>query len=75
MTACQPMGHTPDDARFGIAVDDDNGHHVRFRVFATTGGQHLAYCGLLVMTTDEFRSLLEPALTDRSDPSAATREA
>jgi hypothetical protein len=56
--------------RFGLAVDSDNGHHVRFRLFAATGGEHLGGCGQLVMRTDEyaaFRQLLEPMLTDRSD--------
>lgn len=60
------------DARFGIAVDDDNGYHVRFRLFAATGGAHLGGCGQLVMRADEyaaFRELLRPALTDRPDPS------
>lgn len=58
-------------ARFGIAVDSDNGFHVRFRLFAATGGQHLGGCGALVMRADEyavFRELLAPALVDRSDP-------
>ena len=57
--------------RFGLAVDDDNGYHVRFRLFAATGGAHLGGCGELVMRADEyaaFRALLAPALTDRSDP-------
>jgi hypothetical protein len=57
-------------ARFGITVDSDNGAHVRFRLFAATGGQHLGGCGNLVMRPDEyaaFRELLGPALTDRSD--------
>lgn len=57
-------------ARFGIAVDSDNGHHVHFRLFAATGGQHLGGCGALVMRADEyaaFRELLGPALTDRPD--------
>jgi len=59
--------------RFGLAVDDDNGHHVHFRVFAATGGQHLGGCGALVMTAGEyaaFKALLAPQLTDRSDPEA-----
>jgi len=57
--------------RFGIAVDADNGFHVRFRLFAATGGQHLGGCGQLVMRAEEyaaFRELLAPALTDRADP-------
>lgn len=57
--------------RFGIAVDSDNGFHVRFRLFAATGGQHLGGCGQLTMTATEyaaFRALLEPKLTDRPDP-------
>lgn len=57
--------------RFGIAVDDDNGHHIRFCLFAATGGQHLGGCGQLVMRAEEyaaFRKLLAPALTDRTDP-------
>lgn len=62
------------DVRFGLAVDHDNGHHVRFRLFAATGGQHLGGCGQLVMTPAEFaafRELLAPRLTDRADPPAA----
>jgi hypothetical protein len=62
---------TAPTVRFGLAVDSDNGAHVRFRLFAATGGQHLGGCGNLVMRTDEyaaFRALLAPALTDRSDP-------
>lgn len=62
------------DARFGIAVDSDNGHHVRFRLFAATGGQHLGGCGQLVMTATEyaaFRELLAPKLTDRPDTTVA----
>lgn len=58
------------DARFGIAVDSDNGVHVRLRLFAATGGQHLSGCGALVMRVDEyaaFRQLLAPRLTDRTD--------
>lgn len=59
------------NARFGIQVDHDNGHHVHFRVFSATGGQHLGVAGTLVMTADEyaaFRELLGPRLTDRPDP-------
>lgn len=62
------------NARFGLIVDYDNGHHVRFRVFAATGGQHLGGCGTLVMTAVEFaafRELLGPKLTDRPDPAHA----
>lgn len=58
------------DVRFGIKVDSDNGAHVRFRLFAATGGQHLGGCGQLTMTSTEyaaFRRLLEPMLTDRPD--------
>jgi hypothetical protein len=58
------------DARFGIAVDSDNGIHVRFRLFAATGGQHPGLCGQIVMRADEFaafRALLAPRLTDRGD--------
>lgn len=57
-------------ARFGIAVDSDNGYHVRFRLFAATGGEHLGLCGALVMRADEyaaFRQALQPLLTDRPD--------
>lgn len=57
-------------ARFGIAVDSDNGVHVRFRLFAATDGQHLGGCGHLVMRVAEFtafRALLEPRLTDRPE--------
>lgn len=57
-------------ARFGIAVDSDNGHHVHLRLFAATGGQHLGLCGSLVMQAaefKEFRRLLGPHLTSRSD--------
>lgn len=57
--------------RFGLQVDDINGYHVRFRLFAATGGEHLGGCGNLVMRTAEYaalRQLLEPALTDRHDP-------
>jgi hypothetical protein len=63
------------DVRFGLAVDSDNSHHVHFRVFAATGGQHLGGCGSLVMTVEEFdvfRQLLAPQLTDRPDPAPAT---
>lgn len=63
------------DARFGVKVLNDNGHHVRFGLFAATDGQHLASCGHLIMRTDEyaaFRALLEPALTDRADPGQVT---
>lgn len=63
------------DVRFGLTVTNDNGHHVHFRVFAATGGQHLGGCGQLVMTPAEyaaFRSLLEPMLTDRPDPNVAS---
>ncbi len=59
------------DVRFGLAVDSNNGHHVHLRLFAATGGQHLGCCGSLTMTAVEyatFRELLEPWLTDRSDP-------
>lgn len=58
------------NVRFGLAVDDNNGHHVHFRVFAAIGGQHLGGCGSLVMTVTEFEAfcrLLGPALTDRPD--------
>lgn len=64
------------DARFGIAVDDDNGYHVRFRLFAATGGAHLGRCGQLVMRSDEFaafRDLLAPVLADRFDPPEAAQ--
>lgn len=64
----------PAGARFGIAVDSANDIHVRFRLFAATGSQHLGGCGPLVMRTDEFaafEALLAPALTDRSDPPTA----
>ncbi len=63
-------------ARFGIAVDSDNGVHVRFRLFAATGGQHLAGCGQLVMRVDEytaFREALEPLLTGHPDPTGGGR--
>lgn len=59
------------EVRFGIAVDDDNGAHVRFRLFAASGGQWLGGCGALVMQPAEFaafRALLQPQLTDRLDP-------
>lgn len=62
------------DVRFGIKLVSDNGHHVHFRLFAATGGQHLGGSGQLVMTSTEyarFRELLEPALTDRPDPAPA----
>ncbi|GLY08304.1 hypothetical protein [Actinoplanes sp. NBRC 101535] len=62
------------DVRFGIKVFSDNGHHVHFRLFAATGGQHLGGSGQLTMTTTEyarFRELLAPALTDRPDPAPA----
>jgi hypothetical protein len=58
-------------ARFGLVVDSDNGVHVKFRLFAATGGQHLGACGALVMRADEylaFIELLEPRIVDRSDP-------
>lgn len=61
----------PEPVRFGLVVDDDNGHHVRLRVFAATGGQHLGLCGSLVMAPAEyaaFRRLLEPQLIDRPEP-------
>lgn len=61
-------------ARFGLIVDSANDVHVRFRLFAATGGQHLGGCGQLVMRVDEyqaFKALLEPALTDHSDPPEA----
>jgi hypothetical protein len=67
MSAPCPMS----DVRFGIKLVSDNGHHVHFRLFAATGGQHLGGCGQLVMTATEyarFRELLAPALTDRPDP-------
>lgn len=73
-----PVPDTPADTRFGLIVDDDNGYHLRFRLFAATGGQHLGLCGRLTMHPDEFeafRALLEPALTDRPDPPAVTKEA
>jgi hypothetical protein len=57
--------------RFGLRVTDDNGHHVRFQVFAATGGQHLGLCGQLTMRPEEyeaFRELLGPALSDQSGP-------
>lgn len=63
-------------ARFGIKVDDDNGYHIRFGLYAATGGEHLGRCGDLVMRPDEyaaFRELLAPALTDRTDPPALER--
>lgn len=63
--------------RFGLAVDSDNGAHVRFRLFAATGGEHLGGCGQLVMRPAEFAAfeqLLEPMLTDRSDPPAFQEE-
>jgi hypothetical protein len=59
--------------RFGIKVISDNGHHVRFRLFTATGGQHLGGSGQLVMTATEygtFRELLAPALTERPDPAS-----
>jgi hypothetical protein len=59
------------DVRFGLKVESDNGYHVRFRLFAATGGQYLGGCGQLVMTVTEFsafRELLEPRMTDRADP-------
>lgn len=68
----EELRSTMNDVRFGIAVDDDNGHHVHFRLFAATGGQHLGGCGKLTMTVREFttfRSLLEPLLTDAAEPS------
>jgi hypothetical protein len=72
----EPQGPEADHsraARFGIKVENDNGHHVRFSLYAATGGQWLGSCGQLVMRADEyaaFRALLEPALTDRPDPAA-----
>jgi hypothetical protein len=54
-------------ARFGLVIDSDNGAHVRFRLFAATGGQHLGGAGHLVMRVDEyaaFRKLLKPVLVD-----------
>lgn len=57
-------------ARFALKVDDDNGHHVRFRLYAATDGQHPASVGVMTMRVDEyevFRRLLEPALTDRAE--------
>lgn len=65
------------NVRFGLRVDSNNGHHVHFRLFAATGGQHLGSCGHLVMTAEEFtafKALLGPALTDRSDPPAPRLE-
>lgn len=56
------------NVRFGLVVDSDNGAHVRFRLFAATGGQHLGGCGQLVMTPTEFTAfhlLLEPKLDHR----------
>ena len=61
-------------AHFGLLVDDSNGHHVRFRVFAATGGQHLGGCGQLTMTATEyaaFRELLGSALTDQATADTA----
>jgi hypothetical protein len=61
-------------ARFGLKVDDDNGFHVRFRLYAATGTAHLALSGVLTMRPDEyeaFRQLMEPALTDRADSTPA----
>lgn len=58
------------DARFVVAVDDANGAHVHFRLFAAANGAALGRCGQLVMRADEFaafRELLEPALIDRTD--------
>lgn len=72
------MLDSPTGALFGIAVDSDNGVHVRFRLFAATGGQHLGRCGNLVMRVDEFaafQAILATVLTDRSDPPIAAREA
>jgi hypothetical protein len=61
----------PGDVRFGLAVDSDNGAHVRFRLFAATIGQHLGSCGgQLVMRSAEyaaFRSILEKDLASRAD--------
>lgn len=51
-------------ARFGIVVDSDNGVHVRFRIFAATGGQHLGECGRLVMRTDEFAAFRDLVITE-----------
>lgn len=74
--AWDALGHTVDrivaasQVRFGLSVDSVNTAHVRFRLFAATGGQHLGGCGALVMGVEEFaafRQLLEPMLTDRSD--------
>jgi hypothetical protein len=48
------MNEAEPKVRFGLAVDKDDGHHVHFRVFAATGGQHLGLCGALVMTADEY---------------------
>jgi hypothetical protein len=65
------MDTQKDTVRFGLQVDSDNGTHVRFRLFAATGGQHLGGCGNLVMRTDEyaaFREILRPWLTSRPDP-------
>lgn len=63
-------------ARFALAIDSDNEVHVRFRLFAATGGQHLGGCGQLVMRTSEFvafRDILEPLLTEQSDPPGGSR--
>ncbi len=63
-------GGEADNVRFGLSVDHDNGHHVHFRVFAATGGQHLGLSGTLVMTSVEyavFRELLGPKLTGRAE--------
>ncbi len=65
---------TMSKVRFGLVVDDDNGHHVHFRLFAATGGQHFGGCGKLTMTVREFttfRGLLEPMLTDTAEPLAS----
>lgn len=65
-------------ARFGLNVISDNGFHVRFHLYAATGGAHLGGCGQLIMRADEyaaFKALLEPALTDRADMPAIDEEA
>lgn len=54
----------PSTARFGLVIDSDNGAHVRFRLFAATGGQHLGECGRLVMRTDEFAAFRDLVITD-----------
>lgn len=73
---CCGIGRCTCSPHFGIAVDGDNGAHVRFRVYAASNGhEHLGLAGQLVMRTAEFatfRGVLEPVLVDRPDAKAVT---